>query len=176
MSGSGKRSGVLSDAKVDIKLKLAALWVVVMFLYIYVDHFALFIPGVVENIQAGKVSVFEINQVWLMASMTFVTIPILMILLSLILKAEANRWLNIIVGILLIVVVVGNTIGEPWIFYIFASVVEVVLLAVIVVSAWKWPDRQRGARNSAGQSRVVPGSEQDPDQGGSENDQRGLTI
>jgi len=70
------------------------------------------------------------------------TIPSLMVFLSLILKAKANRWTNIIVGIFEIVFVLGNLIGESWAYYIFGSIVEVVLLLLIVWYAWKWPKEE----------------------------------
>ncbi|GAI71765.1 unnamed protein product [marine sediment metagenome] len=70
------------------------------------------------------------------------TIPSLMVFLSLTLPAKANRWTNIIVGILYIVVTLGMTIGESWAYYIFASIVEAVLLLLIVVYAWKWPKQE----------------------------------
>jgi len=43
---------VLEDIKVNVKLKLAALWASFMFLYIYVDYFHLYMPGSVEDILA----------------------------------------------------------------------------------------------------------------------------
>jgi hypothetical protein len=129
----------LRDAKIDVKLKIAALWVAVMFLYIYVDHFALFMPGVLEDMLAGRMGPFPTTQGSLLSAMALMTIPSLMIFMSLLLKAKANRWTNIVVGILYIVVVVGNTVGESWAFYIFGSVVEVVLLVLVVWYAWRWP-------------------------------------
>jgi hypothetical protein len=42
-------------------------------------------------------------------------------------------------GIIYMGVVVGNLIGETWTYYIFALIVEIVLLALIVWFAWKWP-------------------------------------
>jgi hypothetical protein len=65
-----------------------------------------------------------------------------MIFLSLALPAKANRWTNIIVGIFNIVVGVAGLIGETWAYYIFATIVEVVLLLLIVWYAWKWPKQE----------------------------------
>ena len=142
MNSHGNTPTTLENTKVDIKIKLAALWIVLMFLFIYVDHFSLFIPGVIESAIGGEVGVFQISQVWLLMAMILMVIPSLMIFLSLTLKAQVNRWVNIIVGIVYIIVVAGNTIGESWIFYIFASIVEIVLLAVIVWTAWKWSKQE----------------------------------
>ena len=49
----------LEDIKVNVKLKLAALWTSFMFLYIYVDYFALYMPGKIEDILKGRVFVFD---------------------------------------------------------------------------------------------------------------------
>ncbi len=139
MDTKGSGSLPLQDTSVSLKLKLSALWAALMFLYIYVDHFALFIPGVLEDAIAGEVGGFRVTQGWLVAAMALMTIPSLMIPLSVLLTAKASRWLNIIAGVVYALVVVGNTVGESWLYYIGASVVELVLLALIVWHAWRWP-------------------------------------
>ncbi len=139
MTTNKKSATTLEDMKVNVKSKLSALWVAVMFLFIYVDFFALFEPGAIEDIMAGIVWKFDITQTWAFSAMVLMTIPTLMIFLSLVLTARVNRWTNIIVGTLYIVVVVGSVIGETWAFYILGSLVELVLLALIVGYAWRWP-------------------------------------
>jgi hypothetical protein len=134
-----KAATTFQDPKVNVKIVLSALWIAVMFLYIYVDHFALFMPGVLEDMRAGKMGPLAVTQGSLLSAMILMMIPSLMIVLSLALKAKANRWTNLIVGVLYILVVIGNIIGESWAYYILASVVEIVLLALIVWHAWKWP-------------------------------------
>ena len=137
---------ILEDPKVNIKIKLSGLWVAIVFLYIYVDYFSLFVPGVLEKMIEGEVADtgIQITTQFLLTGLTIVMIPSLMIVLSLTLKAKANRWTNIIVGILQIVVVLGsNFIGESEAHYIFGSTVEVVLLSIIVWYAWRWPKQER---------------------------------
>ena len=143
MNSEKKTATILEDVKINIKIKLSALWATVMFIYLYVDVFGFFKPGVIEDAIAGKVWTFQITQVWLLGVIILMTIPSLMVFLSLILPAKANRWTNIIVGILYIVVTLGMTIGESYVFYIFGSIVETVLLLLIVVYAWKWPTHKR---------------------------------
>jgi len=66
-------------------------------------------------------------------------------LLSLTLKAKPNRWANIIVGTLQIVGLVLFVVlpaGDVWAYYIFASLVEAVLLSLIVWYAWNWPKQE----------------------------------
>ena len=141
MNSDKKTARILEDVKVNVKWKLSALWIAVMFIFIYVDYFGLFIPGVMEKIIEGEVAHtgIQVTQVFLLAVMTLMMIPSLMIFLSLTLPAKANRWTNIIVGILQIVVLVAGVIGESWAYYVFATVVEIVLLLLIVWYAWKWP-------------------------------------
>jgi hypothetical protein len=134
-----KNTTPLIDAPVNVKVVLAALWVAVMLLYLYVDHFALFIPGVLADIGAGKMGPLPATQGSLLAAMVLMTIPSLMVVLSLILKAKANRWTNIVVAGLYVVVVIGNIIGESWAFYLFGSAVEVALLALVIGYAARWP-------------------------------------
>jgi hypothetical protein len=71
-------------------------------------------------------------------------IPSVMVFLSLTLKAKANRWTNIIVGILhaglLLVTVLLATAFDPH--YILYDIIEAVLIALIVWHAWKWPKQE----------------------------------
>ncbi len=129
----------LEDVRVNVKLKLAALWASVMFLYIYVDYFHLFMPGSIEDLLSGKVFVFEITQAFLLAGLASVTIPALMIFLSVGLPAKISRWTNIIVATVYIPFTLFNLAGEAWLHMIFGAAVEVVLLLLIIRYAWKWP-------------------------------------
>ena len=127
------------EYKVNLKVKLAALWTGFMFLYIYVDYFHLYMPGSIKNILAGKVFVFDISTVFLLIVMILVTVPVLMIFLSVALPAKINRRTNIIVAALLIPYMLFNLAGEAWPHMYFAAAVEVVLLCLIIRYAWRWP-------------------------------------
>ena len=144
MNSENKTSTILKDPKINIKIKLSGLLVANMFLFIYVDYFGLYIPGVMEKIIEGEVAHtgIQITQVFLLAGITLMMIPSLMIFLSLALKAKWNRWTNIIMGILHIAIAIGNVIGETWAYYIFGGIVEVVLLLLIVWYAWEWPKQE----------------------------------
>lgn len=133
------QKNALEEIKINLKLKLAALWTSFMFLYIYVDYFHLYMPGSLESILAGKVFVFDISYVFLLVAMTFVTIPVLMIFLSVALPAKVNRWTNIIVATVYIPYMLFNLAGEAWVHMYIAAAVEVVLLLLIIRYAWKWP-------------------------------------
>ena len=141
-SSEKKSATVLKDVEINIKTKLAVLWATVMFIYIYVDIFRFFQPGELQHILAGKVWVFDITQTWALSAMIMMTVPSLLVFLSLVLKAQVNRWVNIIMGALHIVIAIGNVIGETWAYYIFGGVVKAVLLVLVVWYAWKWPTQE----------------------------------
>ncbi|OAI13670.1 hypothetical protein A1359_12075 [Methylomonas lenta] len=130
---------MLEDIKINIKVQLTALWTAFMFLYIYVDYFHLYMPGSIRDILAGKMFVFDITQVVLLTGLASVTIPALMIFLSVALTAQVNRWTNIIVATVYIPYTFFNLVGEAWMHMEFGAVLEVVLLSLIIRYAWKWP-------------------------------------
>ena len=129
----------LEDIKVSLKLKIATLWASFMFLYIYVDYFALYMPSKVEDILRGRMFKFDITQGFLLAALASVTIPALMIFLSVALPAKVNRWTNIIIAALYIPYTLFNLTGEAWMHMVFGAIAEVVLLYVIIRYAWNWP-------------------------------------
>jgi Family of unknown function (DUF6326) len=136
MNAQKTPQNVLEDIRV--RMKLAALWASFMFLYIYVDYFHLYMPDSIEDILAGKMFIFDITQVVLLTGLASVTIPALMIFLSVALTAKVNRWTNIIVAAVYIPFTLFNLAGEAWMHMVFGAVVEVVLLLLIIRYAWKW--------------------------------------
>ncbi len=133
-----KQQNALEEINGSVKLKLATLWASFMFLYIYVDYFALYMPGKIKDILTGTVFVFGITQGFLFAALASVTIPALMIFLSVALRAEVNRWANIIIAAVYIPYTLFNLAGEAWMHMVFGAVVEVVLLCLIIHYAWIW--------------------------------------
>lgn len=110
-----------------------------MFLIIYLDYFHLYMPRKIEEIQTGIVFKFDITQGFLLAALALVTIPALMIFLSVALSAKVNRWANIIVAGVYIPFMLFNLAGEAWMHMVFGAVIEVVLLSLIIRYALKWP-------------------------------------
>lgn len=133
----------LENIKVGVQLKLAALWTSFMFLYIYVDHFALYMPGKVGDIQQGIVFTFDITPGFLLAALASVSIPALMIFLSVALPAKVSRWANVIMAGLYIPYSLFNLAGEAWMHMIFGAAVEVVFLCLIIRYACTWPRMEK---------------------------------
>ncbi len=124
---------------VSVRVKIAGLWTSLLFVFAYVDIFAFFRADVLNDALAGKVHIFEAGQTFLFLTTLYVTIPSLMIFLSLVLAPKINRWANIVVAVLYAITIAGSCVGETWIYFLFGSAVEVVLLGIIVWYAWKYP-------------------------------------
>ena len=131
---------MLENQKVNIKIKLAALWTAVMFCYVYGDYFQLYTPGKVDNLLNGA-NILDSPTKLLMASI-LMAIPSLMIALSVLLKPKISRLLNIIFGILftlLMLLIAFNSLTAWYSFYVFLALLESIITTVIVYYAWTWP-------------------------------------
>ena len=140
MSIKTKTPNLLEDRQVPVQAKLAAAWTSFMFLYLYVDILNFFKPGVINEILAGKVFVFDISPTLLTVFLVSVSIPALMVALSMVLPARASRTTNLIVASLYIPYTMFNASGESWdwaFFYGISIGLEVLLLAYILYSAWR---------------------------------------
>lgn len=124
--------------KINVQMKLSAIWVALMLLYIYADIFSLFKPGVLEGMSAGRMGPFPVTQGSLLAASVLMVIPAVMVVLSLTLKPAVDRWTNIIAGVLYTCVNISNLLGEPWAFYVLFGASEIVLTCLIIWFAWKW--------------------------------------
>jgi hypothetical protein len=132
----------LEDLRIPVQAKIAAAWTSVMFLYIYVDYLHLYKPGTIDDILDGVVYKFDISQALLTMFLASVAVPGLMIVLSVILPARANRVINLVVPSVYIPYSAFELAGESWTFFYGLGVgLEVLLLAFILRSAWTWPRR-----------------------------------
>lgn len=142
MTAQTNTPSILENTPIPVQAKLAAAWTSFMFLYIYVDYYHLYKPGVLEDIQAGIVFEFEISPTLLTAFLALTAIPALMVMLSMTLPVRVNRVTNLIVASLYIPVTVFNALGESWdwaSFYGLSIGLEVLLLVFILRSAGSWP-------------------------------------
>ncbi|MEX0275343.1 MAG: DUF6326 family protein [Flavobacteriaceae bacterium] len=137
--------GLLKDTKVDVKLRLAALWASLMSLYIYCDYFDMKTPGTIENFVELKTPVGEVTPRLLLIFSLILIVPALMIGLSTLMRPVINKWANIIVATIwssmsFIILFWDLMDFNPWyMFYDLYQVVEIVVLILIVRTAWKWP-------------------------------------
>jgi hypothetical protein len=66
---------VLEDRKVNVKAKLAFLWVALMFLYIYNDIFSLYQPGHVADLVEGELEGVQFTQTLLFGAAILMALP-----------------------------------------------------------------------------------------------------
>ena len=118
----------------EIRIKLAALWVVLMLTYLLGDVLRIF-SG---DFKAGEIGGMKITQAMYLGMAALMVIPIVMVFLSLTLNHPVNRWTNIIVAIFFFVF---NLIGLPTYpsaYDKFLIVVGLVFNVLTVWYAWKW--------------------------------------
>jgi len=123
--------------KLDTRVLLSTLWILVMINILTADVLSLNIPGSEEPLKATSISTgASIPQLMLFGAVVN-ELVIVMIILSRVLKYGANRWVNIIVGIVTIGYIwVGGAASYPH--YTFIATVETTCLLLIIWNAWKW--------------------------------------
>ena len=131
---------MLDNPKVNIKIKLSALWTSLVFCYLYGDYFELYVPEKVDSLLTG-VNVLD-SPIKLLIASIILGIPSIMVALSILLNPKVNRFLNVLFGILftLMMLFIGFNSLTPWYsFYVFLAFLESIITSFIVWYAWKWP-------------------------------------
>ncbi|WP_373519562.1 DUF6326 family protein [Pricia sp.] len=135
---------MLENPKVNIKIKLSALWASVLFCYLYGDYFELYVPGKVDSLLTGA-NILDSPTKLLIASIVL-AIPSIMVTLSILLKPSINRILNIAFGILfslMMLFIAINSLTAWYAFYVFLAILESLITFLIVWYAWKWPKQPK---------------------------------
>jgi hypothetical protein len=147
----------LDDLKIDVKIKLAALWTSVMFCYIYADYFGLYRTGALRGMLAGRMGPLgPATQGVLLGTAVVLAIPAVMIFLSLALIPNPNRRLNVVLGIVYALINLTNFLSA-WAFYIFFGIIEIMLTLLIVWYAWSWPrSKAKGRPDEAPAESALP--------------------
>jgi len=134
-----------------LKIKIAVLWLFMAVTYSAHMALSIFEPGVIKLITDGEMQISEGE--FIFSAFFAWLIPLTMAFLSVTLKDSANRRANIVLGI---VFTVGNIfhllfeqLAQPSIHMAQSSVHQlllnistVVVTALIVWYAWKWPVRK----------------------------------
>lgn len=120
--------------KIDTRVLLSSLWIVVMINMLKADILSLYIPGAADEV-AQFAGATPIPQLMLGAAV-IMEIAIVMIALVLVLPYRVNRWANILVAVPMIAFVIGG--GSTYPHYIFVATVEVIGLLLIIGTAGRW--------------------------------------
>ena len=106
---------------------ISTLWIIVMLNIAFADIFSFMLPAIAAP--------FPITQEIMLGFAIILEIPIVMIILSRVLKHKVNRWVNTIASVITIAFVIGG--GSPTLHYIFFAAMEIVCMAIIVWLVWK---------------------------------------
>jgi len=144
----------------DRKRMLSLLWIFAMFNYVYADILILYFnaslqPTAWKQFQSGQVGSIHITQGFVLVGAILMETAIAMVLLARVLPYRANRWANIIVGVIQTAEVGWSLTGPVYwnLFYVFFSAIEIACTLFIIWYAWTWrqPD---GTALASGQSGV----------------------
>jgi len=123
----------------DVRIKLSALWVALMLTYLLGDVLRIFSGDFV----AGEMGGIKITQEIYLVAAIILTIPIVMVFLSLTLPQNANRWTNIILAIFFFLF---NLVGLPTYPAAYDKFLIIVGLGFNVLTVWyAWQWRKRAA-------------------------------
>jgi hypothetical protein len=131
-----KLNGMIT--KIDTKVLLSTLWIVVMINMLKADILSIYIPGALDEVArtAGETPITQL----MLGGAIMMEISIAMIILSRVLAYRVNRWANIITGIFTMAFVWGGAASYPH--YIFIATVETICLLLIIWFAWKWTEQE----------------------------------
>ncbi|PAX59748.1 DUF6326 family protein [Brunnivagina elsteri] len=116
------------------RVKLSALWTVVMFNIAFADIVGFIHPGTLEKIIDGSFG-FPVTPGLLLVFSIFIEIPLVMIFLCLVLSDRSSRLLNTLALILTTLFVVGG--GSATYSYFFFATIEIVCMLAIMWFVWK---------------------------------------
>ena len=123
----------------SMQARLSTLWIFIMFNMVFADIFSFMYPGFLKELMTGYAGGVHITPGFLLGAAVVTEIPIAMIVLSRVLKHRANRWANIVAGVITIAYVLGGG-ALSQLHYIFFAAMEVACALLIIWYAWKWRD------------------------------------
>ncbi len=118
---------------VDVRIILAGLWTATMFNNLYGDVLMIF-SGDADKIFAGQA---QYTQVMWLGIAALMSSPVVMIVLTLTLGNPVNRWANIIVALIWIVLALSMIRVYP-LFNKFLMGMSMGFHVLIIWYAWKW--------------------------------------
>jgi hypothetical protein len=117
---------------IDLTVKLSTLWIVVTLNMIFADIFSI----MVELINKNTLEIPMEVQTAMAIAAVMTNIPILMIYFSRVLQPKINRWANMVAATFTIIFIIGGGSLTPH--YLIIGSIEVVILVIIWVNAWRW--------------------------------------
>lgn len=128
---------------------LSKLWIFLTVNYIFCDVFSLYHSKFLNELLTGKIDGVEFTEPFLLSFAIIMEIPMLMIVISIMIKNKVNRIINMVVGVFMIIIQIGSlATGTNSLHYIFFSSIEISTLLLIIYVACKWTKLKRFNPNS----------------------------
>jgi len=121
----------------DIRTKLSVLWIFILMNLIFRDLHEFASKDFLEEALTGHVNGLKLTDGLMLFGGVLAEIPIIMVVLSLVLKRKSNRFLNLVSGLIILSFLIFNipTADLDDFFFLFF---EMGASAIIIWSAWKW--------------------------------------
>jgi hypothetical protein len=124
------------------RLPLSILWVFIILNFFARDIHELGRPGMLEQMMSGTIDGVVITEMLMLFGGIMIEIPIMMTVLALLLPHRLNRWANIGVGLLSMVMIVAMNL-KPDLDNVFFMSIQLIALIAVVGIAWQWRAPQR---------------------------------
>ena len=118
----------------NVKVTLSIIWIAVMLTYLWGDVLRIF----TGDVTLGEMDGVKFTQGMALGIAILMVTPILMVVLSLVLPQNVNRWANIIVAVFWFIFNLAGLRGYPGYYDRFLLAVSMVFNVVTVWYAWKW--------------------------------------
>lgn len=118
----------------EIQIKLSALWVATMLIYLLGDVLRIF-SG---DAKPGEISGQPATQWMWMVAAVLMLLPILMVVFSVFLGYPVNRWSNIIVAAFLLLFNLISLTSYPSMYDKFLLAVSLAFNGAVIWLAWNW--------------------------------------
>ena len=127
----------MKDLKIDAPSLLSTLWIYVLLNMIFRDLHQFASPGFIEELMS-----LEVAEAYVLIFGIILEIPIIMVVLSRILRAKVNKWANIIaVGIFSLSML--STLAGADMDDIFFMLMELLGFVAIIKIAWDLPKQEQ---------------------------------
>ncbi|MGJ8685682.1 MAG: DUF6326 family protein [Nonlabens sp.] len=122
----------------NTRIKLSILWLLVILNIIIADILSI----IVELVNKNTLDILGEVKTTMGIAAILLNIPVLMIFFSKSLKYKTNRIINIIASLITLLFVIGG--GSLLPHYIICVSIEVIILILIIRTAWKWDGNIKG--------------------------------
>jgi Family of unknown function (DUF6326) len=137
------------DTMETTRIKLASLWIVVMFSIVMADIIGFIHPGTLQRIIDGNFG-FPVTSELLLLFSVFTAVPIVMIFLSFVLSVKAVRWTSTLAIVLTTLFVVGG--GSATYSYFFFATLELASMIAVFWYVWRQLGKTESIRGQSAQT------------------------